>query len=102
MQLIFDRGSAQKPRGHALIYFRASNNVIVATYVVIPPITIDFSKYLPPMFAAQGMAGNLAQASSVVPLPPVPETVGSYESLEILAQQRDDDLVFAGATDPCQ
>ncbi|HEX6512020.1 MAG TPA: hypothetical protein VF157_06970 [Chloroflexota bacterium] len=97
MQLIFERGDERRPKGHALIYFRDSDSpAVLATYLVIPPITIDFSKYLPPMFAGQGMAANLAQASSVVPLPPVPETVASVAALTVLADQRDDDLVRAG------
>jgi hypothetical protein len=97
MRLIFERGDERRPKGHALIYFRDQDSPgVLATYLVIPPITIDFSKYLPPMFAGQGMAANLAQASSIVPLPPVPEAVASLEALRILAEQRDDDLVFAG------
>src|SRR5438270_1504330 len=97
MQLVFERGNERSPKGHALIYFRdPDNSSVLATYLVIPPITIDFSKYLPPMFAGQGMAANLAEASSIVPLPPVPEAVTSLGQLEVLAQQRDDDLVRAG------
>lgn len=97
MQLIFDRGDERSPKGHALIYFRDTNSGgVLATYLVIPPISIDFSKYLPPMFAGQGMAANLAEASSIVPLPPVPEAVANLRELEVLAQQREDDLVHAG------
>ena len=97
MLLSFERGDQGRPKGHALVYFRDSEGGgVLATYVVIPPITIDFSKYLPPMFAGQGMAANLAQASSVVPLPPVPESVPTVETLRVLAEQRDDDLVLAG------
>lgn len=97
MQLVFERGDERSPKGHALIYFRDPDSAaVLATYLVIPPITIDFSKYLPPMFAGQGMAANLAEASSIVPLPPVPETVASLAQLQVLAQQRDDDLILAG------
>ncbi len=97
MRLVFERGSEQRPKGHALMYFRDPDDQrILATYVVIPPIAIDFGKYLPPMFAGQGMAANLAQASSIVPLPPVPEAVPAVSGLEVLASQRDDDLVYAG------
>jgi hypothetical protein len=97
MLLSFERGDQSRPKGHALVYFRDSEGGgVLATYVVIPPITIDFSKYLPPMFAGQGMAANLAQASSIVPLPPVPEKVASLDALRVLAEQRDDDLVLAG------
>lgn len=97
MQLIFERGDHSRPKGHALVYFRDSaGSGVLATYVVIPPISIDIAKYLPPMFAGQGMAANLAQASSIVPLPPVPESVASLDTLRILADQRDDDLILAG------
>ncbi|MHB8620746.1 MAG: hypothetical protein ACYDAG_14435 [Chloroflexota bacterium] len=103
MRLTFERGNAQRPRGHALLYFHAGGgDSLLATYVVIPPILIDFSKYLPPMFAAQGMAGNLAEASSVVPLPPVPEAVPGLGTLRTLADKRDDDLVEAGDIDTGQ
>lgn len=95
--MIFERGDERRPKGHALVYFQDTNGPsILATYVVIPPIVIDFSKYLPPMFAGQGMAANLAEASSIVPLPPVPETLAGVKELQILAEQRDDDLVLAG------
>src|SRR5579884_2961289 len=97
MQLTFKRGDDRRPKGHALIYFRdSSGSGVLATYVIIPPISIDFSKYLPPMFAGQGMAANLAEASSIVPLPPVPEAMASVEALRVLAEARDDDLIFAG------
>jgi hypothetical protein len=97
MRLIFERGDERRPRGHALIYFCDENGPgVLATYLIIPPIVIDFAKYLPPMFAGQGIAANLSQASSVVPLPPLPEPVASLETLQVLAEQRDDDLVLAG------
>lgn len=97
MQLIFERGDQSRPKGHALVYFRDSEGSgLLATYIVVPPIAIDFAKYLPPMFAGQGMAANLQQASSIVPLPPVPEKVPSLDTLRVLADQRDDDLISAG------
>ncbi len=97
MQLIFERGDHRRPKGHALVYFRdPDSSSVLATYVIIPPISIDFAKYLPPMFAGQGMVANLAQASSIVPLPPVPEAVPSLETLRVLADERDDDLILAG------
>ena len=103
MQLMFERGDAQRPKGHALVYFRDSDSPgVLATYLVVPPITIDFAKYIPPMFAGQGMAANLSQASAIVPLPPVPEAVASVETLRVLAEQRDDDLVLAGDASAAQ
>jgi hypothetical protein len=48
------------------------------------------------------MVANLAQASSIVPLPPVPETVANLETLRVLADQRDDDLILAGEATTAQ
>jgi len=60
MQLAFERGDPKRPRGHAVVYFRANNDpsTILASYVVVPPISMDFSKFIPPMFAVQ-LAGIL-------------------------------------------
>ena len=39
MDLIFDRGDARRPKGHALVYFRVDTepDILYATYVVILP-----------------------------------------------------------------
>jgi hypothetical protein len=99
--LSFERGSPSQPRGHAVIYFRANGDptTVLASYVVVPPISMDFSKFIPPMFAAQ-LPGILPSGPQVFPLPPIPEKVESLAWLQALAESRDDDLIDAGAVDP--
>jgi hypothetical protein len=101
MQLAFERGDPKRPRGHAVVYFRATSdrNMILASYVVVPPISMDFSKFIPPMFAAQ-LPGILPSGPQVFPLPPIPEKVESMAWVEALAASREDDLVDCGSVDP--
>jgi hypothetical protein len=101
MQLAFERGDPKRPRGHAVVYFRATNdsNTILASYVVVPPISMDFSKFIPPMFAAQ-LPGILPTGPQVFPLPPIPEKVESMAFVEALAASREDDLIHCGSVDP--
>ncbi len=84
-----------------MVYFRATTDpkVILASYVVVPPISMDFSKFIPPMFAAQ-LPGILPSGPQVFPLPPIPEKVESMEWVEALAASREDDLVHCGSVDP--
>jgi len=100
MLLTFERGDATRPKGHALLYFRAWSDpsAIFATYLIVPPIAVEISKYIPPMFAGQfqqAMAGGI----SIFPYPPIPERVESQAYLQRLAQARDDDLLFGGSVD---
>ena len=96
MNLAFDRGDPQRPKGHALVYFRVSTepDKVYATYVVTLPVKADLNKYVPPFLA--GHLGNapLADFSSFA-MPPVPEPVEGYEELDKLSRLRDDDLVYA-------
>lgn len=94
MQLTFDRGSASQPRGHALLYFRdaVNSNSLLATYVVILPVAMDVTKYIPPMLASQ-MAEISASDFSVFAVPPVPEPMESLEHIRRLADLRDEDVV---------
>ena len=50
MEITFDRGNAQQPKGHALAYFRVSTepDKVYAAYVIILPVKADFAKYVPP------------------------------------------------------
>jgi hypothetical protein len=101
MMLAFERGDPRQPRGHAVVYFRDSSdpNTILASYVVVPPISMDFSKFIPPMFAAQ-LPGILPSGPQVFPLPPIPEKVENMAWVEALAASREDDLVHCGSVDP--
>jgi hypothetical protein len=100
MQPTFERGDPQRPRGHALVYFRAGDDpdVVLASYIVVPPVTMDLAKYVPPMFAAQ-LPAMMPSGPSVFPLPPFPEQVENLALVRRLAQARDDDLLDGGTVD---
>ncbi len=97
-QLDFEIGDPHAPRGHALLYFRGATDSqsVFATYVIVPPITFDLSKYIPPMVAAR-IPHVDPESVQFVPLPPIPEAVESLQYLRNLAEARGDDLVFGGA-----
>ncbi|MBI4200611.1 MAG: hypothetical protein HY535_09100 [Chloroflexi bacterium] len=95
MDLAFDQGSQEEPRGHAILYFRSGADVL-ATYLVVLPMKVDFAKYVPPVLAAHVKDVGLEEFSAFA-IPPAPEAVpGGMASLEALAQRRQDDLVSAG------
>jgi hypothetical protein len=97
--LTFRAGDPDRPRGHALVFFRDSDSAdqVWATYLVVAPIKMDLGKYIPAAFAAQ-LAGQLsASGPSAYPLPPVPEKFeAGLEGLERLAELRSDDLLDGG------
>jgi hypothetical protein len=97
--LTFRAGSPDRPRGHALVFFRDSDSPdeVWATYLVVAPIKMDLGKYIPAAFASQ-LSGQLsAAAPSAYPLPPVPEKFeGGLAALERLAELRSDDLIDGG------
>jgi hypothetical protein len=97
--LTFQAGNPDRPRGHALVFFRDGDapEDVWATYLVVAPIKMDLGKYIPAAFASQ-LSGQLsAAAPSAYPLPPVPEKFeGGLEALERLAALRSDDLIDGG------
>ena len=98
MDLSFDRGDPQNPKGHALLYFRVDTepDKVYTTYVVTLPVKSDLTKYVPPFLASH--LGNLPLSElSAFAMPPVPEALGSFSELERLAQLREDDLVYGGS-----
>ena len=96
MDITFERGSADKPAGHALVYFSdPSSGTVLATYVVVLPVNLELSRYVPPMLASQLPIADM-KSMSAVPLPPVPEKVESRGYLEHLADLRRDDLIAGG------
>jgi hypothetical protein len=99
--LTYVLGDADRPRGHALVYFRnpMNHDEVFASYIVVPPVQMDFAKYVPPMFAGQ-FDQFVSQGPSAFPLPPIPESVPSLEHLRSLATMRDDDLIDGGTLDP--
>jgi hypothetical protein len=98
MGLQFERGDAQEPRGHAILYARVSGSErYVATYCIVLPISFSMAKYLPPMLS--GQLGGLEAASegmSVVPIPPMLEDIADLANLRQQAERRDDDLCDMG------
>lgn len=97
--LTFRAGDADRPRGHALVFFRDADSAdqIWATYLVVAPIKMDLGKYIPAAFASQ-LAGQLAASGpAAYPLPPVPEKFDAgLAALERLAELRNDDLLDGG------
>ena len=101
MDLVFDRGDRQSPKGHALLYFRSSSNhdELWATYLVVLPITVDVSKYVPPFLMNQmGEVG--AKDLSAFAFPPAPEKVADRATIEEMATRREDDIIYGGAINP--
>jgi hypothetical protein len=97
--LTFRAGDSDRPRGHALVFFRDADaaDQVWATYLVVAPIKMDLGKYIPAAFASQ-LAGQLAASGpAAYPLPPVPEKFDAgLEALERLAELRNDDLLDGG------
>lgn len=93
----FERGDPSAPAGHAFLYFRSgTNEQVSATYIVVPPVPLDFGKYVPPLLASSlGASGLLAQAS-FLPIPPLPEEFALGE-IRRLAELRGDDVLVASA-----
>ncbi len=97
MDLEFERGDADRPCGHALVYFRDANDneAIGVTYIVILPVPLDIGKYMPPFLAGQ-VAEMSANVISSFAFPPAPEPFKSLDEAQRIAVIRDDDLVFGG------
>jgi len=98
MDLTFERGNAQRPKGHALVYFRVDTepDKLYASYIVVLPVKADFGKYVPPFLASH--LGNMPLNDfSAFAMPPVPEEISGHSELERLSDLRDDDLVFASS-----
>ena len=101
MEIVFERGNVHKPRGHALLYFTSSFDAheVWATYMIILPITVDMSKYVPPFLMSQ--VGDITPSDlTAFAFPPAPEKLENYQMLGNIADARDDDVLFAGSIDP--
>jgi hypothetical protein len=97
MDLTFERGSQDSPKGHTLLYFRSFDDPdqCWATYIVILPILVDVSKYVPPFLMNQ--MGDIGPTDlSAFAFPPAPEQVSGYDYIKELAASRDDDVLFGG------
>ncbi|MBN4064918.1 hypothetical protein JYU04_04200 [Dehalococcoides mccartyi] len=98
MTLEYHIGDAADPKGHALIYFRDGSNPdkFGASYIVILPVSVDISKYVPPFLAGQVEQLGSGEMSSFA-FPPAPEPVPSEAWLRETAEKRGDDLLFGGS-----
>ena len=94
MDITFERGSRDQPKGHAFLYYLAGEKVL-ATYLVVLPLRMDPTKYVPPALAS-GMFASAMKELPFLPIPPLPEEVANLEYLERLADMRGDDLIYAG------
>src|SRR5919202_2241173 len=97
MAAAFEIGDPQRPKGHALLYFRLTDGGVVATYVVVLPIAINPAKNIPPAFAAR-MPQQMSEAAATA-LPPIPERMESADELRRLARLGDDDLLDGGVVE---
>jgi hypothetical protein len=97
MTLEYHIGDSTKPTGHALIYFQDGSkpDLVGAAYVVILPVSVDITKYVPPFLAGQVEQLGSGDMSSFA-FPPAPEPVPSEAWLRETAQKRGDDLLFGG------
>jgi hypothetical protein len=100
MQLRFELGDPQAPRGHAVLYARLSGSggeQYAATYCVVLPISFSMAKYLPPMLSGQIPTEALGgEGLGVVPIPPMLEDVPNLAELRAVAERRGDDLCDLG------
>ena len=97
MDLPFERGSAEKPKGHALVYSTAASapDELWATYLIILPIKVDVTKYVPPFLMNQ--MGELGPKDlTAFAFPPSPEKIPNRRHLDDLAALRDDDVLYGG------
>ena len=97
MTLEYHLGDSSDPKGHALIYFQDGSNPerVGASYLVILPVSVDISKYVPPFLAGQVEQLGTGEMSSFA-FPPAPELVPSEVWLRETAARRGDDLLFGG------
>ena len=97
MDLNFELGNKREPKGHALVHFRDdTGGKSLVTYVVVTPVKVDFTKYIPPMMAGQVDAMDLKDFHAFA-LPPIPEEVEGTQYIRNLAEARGDDLINGGA-----
>jgi hypothetical protein len=104
--LTFDLGSLDRPRGHALYYLRTSADpdVILVSYLVILPLSVDVTRYLPP-FLTESLgtsAGGMIGDQGAIAWPPIPERFEGIDRLRALATARGDDLIFGGTVNADQ
>jgi len=100
LDLIFQKGSKESPKGHALLYFtnKDNPNEIWGTYIITLPIQVDIKKYMPPFLLNDSNSLNSSDFNSFA-FPPSPELIGPIEIVQDLAEVRDEDLIDGGNID---
>jgi len=100
LDLIFQKGSKESPKGHALLYFTNKDNPseIWGTYIITLPIQVDIKKYMPPFLLNDSNSLNSSDFNSFA-FPPSPELIGPIEIVQDLAEVRDEDLIDGGNID---
>ena len=104
--LTFELGSPDRPRGHALFYLRTSADpdAVLVSYLVILPISVDVTRYLPPFLTESlgASAGGMIGDQGAIAWPPIPERFNGLDRLRALASARGDDLIFGGTVNANQ
>ncbi|MDE2942245.1 MAG: hypothetical protein OXP10_07915 [Chloroflexota bacterium] len=100
MDLYFERGEMDSPKGHALVFFRRKfdPNTVLATYIIALPIKVDVTRYIPPMFAGK-MQDMLTNDLAGFAFPPLPEKIDDLDHIRRMAEAREDDLIDGGSVD---
>lgn len=102
MDLQFERGNSNSPRGHAFLLFHnfSDPSSVWVSYVVVMPIAVDLAKYVPPFLMNQVASEINSNDVAAFAFPPAPERIESHEVLNYLADSRDDDVIVAGSFNP--
>ena len=97
MSLEYKIGDSLTPKGHAIVYFidTVDSKKVSASYIILLPITVDISKYVPPFLSNQ-VDGLSSKDMSSFSFPPAPEFVDSEDWIIETAKKRNDDLIFGG------
>ena len=101
MDIVFERGSRDQPKGHALLYYSnpSEPDDVWVTYIIVLPVSVDVSKYVPPFLMNQ--VGDLGPKElSAFAFPPAPEPMKGRKVMERIAEKRDDDILFGGTINP--
>lgn len=95
MDITFEIGDQDAPKGHAFIYFDGGGGEVWASYIVMLPITLNVAKYMPPFLMSQ-MGDAAPPDMSAFAFPPAPETLDGKDWMLATAEARGDDVLFGG------
>lgn len=91
--LIWERGSKDKPRGRAVIYWSTPSGYY-ASYLAIPPFDInpEYVKQFAPSNVREEMEGKRALVTPITP----PFPIDDIDRVKRRAEENDDDILNAG------